>query len=181
MAKLTQDVSFGKNKVNPQDDIPQATTFSDLTIKSSPLQAKHLFTREEKESAPSTGTASLTTAPITTNKPDPLAIKREQEAADQLKEMKEKYEKLDVLFNEKSQKLANIEGALNNELKNREDFFKLKAILESEIKEVKDRAKELQLALRTARTEIQPQKIQSEQQADSPVNSAIKIDLNKKI
>lgn len=158
--KLSMKFSFGKKKMNPQDDIPQATTFASLTKKSNPKS-------EKKITPEGTGTASLTTVHYPdTNQQDSASVKREQESSAQLEDWKNKYEKLEALFNENSQKLVKAESSLTNELKNREDFFKLKAILESEIKEVKDRAKELQASLRNARMETEQQKIQAEQLKD---------------
>lgn len=176
MDKLNLKLSFGKKKINPQDDIPVATTFASLTKRSAFPDSSDLPKKEHTE--PATGTASLTTthydettaAGPDNNPPSGISVKndlavmkRERESSAQLEEWKKKYEKLDALFKEKSQQLEKAGNSLDNEIKNREDFFKLKAILESEIKEVKDRARDLQHALKNARMETEQQKLQAEQ------------------
>lgn len=176
MDKLNLKLSFGKKKINPQDDIPEATKFASLTEKSTFPASSDSQKKERAE--PATGTASLTTTHYDETtagqsdrhpsgdisvKNDLTVMKRELESSAQLAEWKEKYEKLDALFKEKSQQLEKAGSSLDNEIKNREDFFKLKAILESEIKEVKDRARDLQHALKNARMETEQQKLQAEQ------------------
>ncbi|MGE0267412.1 MAG: hypothetical protein AB7S78_03000 [Candidatus Omnitrophota bacterium] len=171
MDKLSMKLTFGKKRVNPQDDIPQATKFANLTKKSKPPSNDETLSAKEninnRNEPAGTGTASLTTTHYDdAGEQNSSSAKREQESSAHLEEWKNKYEKLEALFHENSRKLAQAEDQLTNELKNREDFFKLKAILESEIKEVKDRAKELQFSLKNARMETEQQKIQAEQLKD---------------
>ena len=84
------------------------------------------------------------------NSPDlPIAkpsesLERELAASSQLEALKAKYKKLDEMFQEKSEELQKADNTLMNEMKNRQDFDKLKELLEGELREVKGRARELQ-------------------------------------
>lgn len=91
---------------------------------------------------------------------------REHLATAQLDEWKQKYERLDKLFQEKSNQFSQAESELANEKQNRDDFFKLKTILENEIQEVKDRARDLQNTLKNAQMETEQQKVQAQQLRD---------------
>ncbi|MBZ0167430.1 MAG: hypothetical protein K8I00_11545, partial [Candidatus Omnitrophica bacterium] len=97
---------------------------------------------------------------------DIASRQREHLATVQLEELKQKYERLEKLFQEKSSQFAQAENQLEGELKNREDFFKLKTILESEIHDVKDRARDLQNTLKNAQMETEQQKVQAQQLRD---------------
>ncbi len=81
---------------------------------------------------------------------DKEKIDKEIELTSQLNELKQKYETLDKLLKEKSSLLERNEEALQNELKNRKDFNKVKDILEKELKETKERARGLQVELTDA-------------------------------
>src|SRR3989338_729224 len=85
-------------------------------------------------------------------------IDKEIELTSQLNELKEKHETLDRLFKEKSAALEKSEEALQNELKNRKEFNKVKDILEKELKETKDKARSLQVDLNNAGTEAEGHK-----------------------
>lgn len=85
-------------------------------------------------------------------------IDKEIELTSQLNELKEKHEILDRLFKEKSAALEKSEEALQNELKNRKEFNKVKDILEKELKETKDKARSLQVDLNSAGTEAEGHK-----------------------
>ncbi len=85
-------------------------------------------------------------------------IDKEIELTSQLNELKEKHETLDKLFKEKSAALEKSEEALQNELKNRKEFNKVKDILEKELKETKDKARSLQVDLNNAGTEAEGHK-----------------------
>lgn len=97
---------------------------------------------------------------------DASSRQREHLATVQLDEWKQKYERLDKLFQEKSNQFAQAESQLANELQNRDDFFKMKTILEDEIQEVKDRARDLQHTLKNAQMETEQQKVQAQQLRD---------------
>lgn len=97
---------------------------------------------------------------------DASSKQREHLATVQLDEWKVKYERLDKLFQEKSSHFAQAESQLSNERQNREDFFKLKTLLENELQEVKDRARDLQHTLKNAQMETEQQKVQAQQLRD---------------
>ncbi|MCA9394724.1 MAG: hypothetical protein KC900_11000 [Candidatus Omnitrophica bacterium] len=97
---------------------------------------------------------------------DASSRQREHLATVQLDEWKQKYERLDKLFQEKSSQFAQAESQLANEKQNRDDFFKLKSILENEIQEVKDHARDLQHTLKNAQMETEQQKVQAQQLRD---------------
>lgn len=82
-------------------------------------------------------------------------IEQEIDLAAQIQEWKEKYERLDNLFNEKSAALEKSEESLNTELNTRKEFNKLKDILEKELREAKDKARNIQGELNAARTEAE--------------------------
>jgi hypothetical protein len=74
-------------------------------------------------------------------------IEREIDLMAQLDEIKEQNKNLAKLFKEKSSTLEKAEESLENELRNRKEFNKLKDILEKELKESKDTSRELQMEL----------------------------------
>lgn len=83
-----------------------------------------------------------------------LALEKD-ELQTKYQDLLEKYQKLDQLFQEKSQDLEKSEKALTNELKNRKEFNKIKDLLEKELKENKDKGRDLQIASTTAQTEAE--------------------------
>lgn len=68
---------------------------------------------------------------------------------------KAKYEKLEILFQEKNAAFGKIEQALNNEIKNRADFEDLKYLLEEEIEKGKKKRRQLQVELDSLKMENQ--------------------------
>ena len=66
---------------------------------------------------------------------------------------REKYEKLEALFEEKSVALGKIEQALNNEIKNRTEFENFQYLLEEEIEKGKEKRRQLQAELDSMKTE----------------------------
>lgn len=107
---------------------------------------------------PSTGTAALRLD--TRSFSDKNSVETESDLAlrhDELEkkhsELIEKYQKLDALFQEKSQDLEKSEKALSNEVKHRKDFNKVKDLLEKELKDSKDKCRELEVQLTAAQTE----------------------------
>ena len=85
-------------------------------------------------------------------------IEQEIDIVAQIEEWKGKYERLDKLFNEKSAALAKSEESLQNELSNRKEFNKLKDMLERELREAKDKARNVQVELNAAKTEAEGSK-----------------------
>lgn len=80
-------------------------------------------------------------------------IDREIELMAQLDEIKEQNKNLDRLFKEKSAALEKAEESLENELRNRKEFNKVKDILEKELKESRDKSRDLQVELGAAKAE----------------------------
>ena len=85
-------------------------------------------------------------------------IEQEIDLAARIEEWKGKYERLDKLFNEKSAALTKSEEFLQNELSNRKEFNKLKDMLEKELREAKDKARNIQVELSAAKTEAEGSK-----------------------
>lgn len=82
-------------------------------------------------------------------------IEEEIDLTLQFHELKEKYEKLDFLFKEKSSDLERTQRSLETELRTRKEFNKVKDILEKELKDVKDRSHNFQIELTSAKTETE--------------------------
>ncbi len=107
--------------------------------------------------APTMGTAALSVKLI----PPPPALSKEEEKSLQthidislqLTELKTKYEKINMLLTEKNIELDKTKIALENELKNRKEFNKVKDLLEKEIKDTKDRARDVQNELGNTQSE----------------------------
>ena len=106
------------------------------------------------------GTLSLKTIPdqasATANKLSHLeekSIEEEVITTTELAELKQRYEKLNVMFQEKSTEFDKIQQLYNYEVGHRKDFNKVKDILEKELKEVKDRAKNIQAELNKSKNE----------------------------
>ncbi|GEM_PF-3273302 len=91
----------------------------------------------------------------TLSKEEEKHIEEEIDLTLQMHELKEKYEKLDSLFKEKSSELEKIQRSLETELRTRKEFNKVKDILEKELKDVKDRSHNVQIELISAKTETE--------------------------
>ncbi len=105
------------------------------------------------------GTAAMTIEPYVTAEAaqitkheSELSLKHDELQA-QYKELEEKYNRLDALFNEKSDNLEKTEKNLAHEIKTHKEFNKVKDILEKELKETKDRCRNLQIDVTSAQTE----------------------------
>lgn len=95
---------------------------------------------------------------VTLSAAEEKKIEQEIDLAAQIEEWKVKYERLDKLFNEKSAALTKSEEFLQNELSNRKEFNKLKDMLEKELREAKDKARNVQVELNVAKTEAEGSK-----------------------
>lgn len=95
---------------------------------------------------------------VTLSAAEEKKIEQEIDLAARSEEWKGKYERLDKLFNEKSAALTRSEESLQNELSNRKEFNKLKDMLERELREAKDKARNVQVELSTAKTEAEGSK-----------------------
>ena len=134
-----------------------------ITKSPSPITAREVLKRlniDEKETAAESNSQSqiaqkpVTETPAVNQKESELLIKYEETAAE-YQDLQLKYEKLSSLLNEKIGLADKHEKSLNHELKNRKEFNKVKDILEKELKDHRDKAKDLQASLTTAQTEVQ--------------------------
>lgn len=105
------------------------------------------------------GTAAMTIEPYVaaeaaqiTKHESELSLKHDELQA-QYKELEEKYNRLDALFHEKSDNLEKTEKNLSHEIKTHKEFNKVKDIFEKELKETKDRCRNLQIDVTSAQTE----------------------------
>jgi len=119
-----------------------------------------------KEESPKTGTASLR---LDEQPPDPTPVpskKRELSSAEELSrqcdilrkqydELQDNHSRLDTLFQEKCSALNKTESFLDNELTNRKEFNKVKDLLEKELKESRDKSRNLKIELANSQTEAQ--------------------------
>jgi len=94
-----------------------------------------------------TGTASLKTIPA-----EDSSIPLDQDI------IKENFDQLEKLLKEKNTALENSEQALNNELKNRQEFEKIKILLETELFDTRQKAKKVQEELTSTSQESQQYK-----------------------
>lgn len=69
------------------------------------------------------------------------------------RELQDKYTKLESMLHEKNTQLEKTDKNLTIELKNQKEFNKIKDVLEKEIKDGKDKYRDLQAALATSQTE----------------------------
>ena len=84
------------------------------------------------------------------------AVVRAQEHAvrtDEASDWQTKYERIEILFFEKSTLLEKLEKSFENEIKNRKEFSLLKDILEEQIEKAKERNRHLQSELSSLRNE----------------------------
>ncbi len=95
------------------------------------------------ETLPDTGREDQTTTSIQTTSDPELLLK---------------YERLEALFKEKGEELEKKEKTLENELKARKDFNKVKDVFEKELKDVKDKNHKLQLELTASQSEVENSK-----------------------
>lgn len=107
-----------------------------------------------------TGTASLRLDRGLSATPRPDTLEAESDWAFKYEELqkerdtlKEKFERLDSLFKEKGDAFDKSEKALANEVKNRKEFNKVKDLLEKELKDNKDKYRELEVKLTSSETE----------------------------
>ncbi|MBI5415640.1 MAG: hypothetical protein HZA29_02380 [Candidatus Omnitrophica bacterium] len=85
-------------------------------------------------------------------------IEQEIDLTARLEEWKEKYGRLDKIFQEKSAALAKNEELLQAELNNRKEFNKFKDMLEKDLKDARDKARTVQVELNGTRAEAESYK-----------------------
>lgn len=147
--KLPLKLPFGKP--GPEaDDIPKVA----------PLPSLKEYLEKEQ-----TGTAAIKVAPAeepagetSLSREEEKSIEKEIDMSIRLNELREKYDKLDALFNEKSAELEKTKTLLDNEIKNRKEFNKVKDLLEKELKDSKDKARDVQVELNNAQMESESHK-----------------------
>ncbi len=165
---------FKKNKLDsadPLSDLPESKPLPNLKD----FLAKETIPETEHVEQPSAEETSIlsplteTIIPSQTDTPAPIGeeipigkplseeeekeIENEINLTSQLDELKEKHTRLDSLFQEKSLELEKTKTNLENELKNRKEFNKIKDLLEKEIKEAKDKTKDVHAELNTEKSD----------------------------
>lgn len=154
LSRILEKLNFGKKGPESRED-----------SETMPLPSLKDYTAEEKErtllNKTPTGTASLTTNSIEENPSSEPPIEetvtvdeQESKLPSQLSELQEKYDRLDTLFKEKSNELQSTKESLNNEIKNRSEFNKVKDLLEKELKDSKDKARNIESDGQNIRDEI---------------------------
>ena len=94
--------------------------------------------------------------PFSNSKEEKNVIRAHEEHAVQIDEPSDwqtKYEKIEILFFEKSTMLEKLEKSFANEIKNRKEFNLLRDILEEQIEKTKERNRQLQAELISLRNE----------------------------
>jgi len=194
---LTGIVGKVKNKLNINTDdisVPEPTPMPGL--KEHLEKVRRERESQHGSSSPQTGTKSVTTGAIhatpnpqtqavdptspaaeTTHSITPVEnqdlkqdLNKEINASVELTELKEKYERLDKLFKEKSSELDNVKQTLESEQKNRKDFNKVKDLLEKELSDTKDRVRKIGLELTNNQAESESLKKQITQLEDKAAN-----------
>jgi hypothetical protein len=97
-------------------------------------------------------------AEATLSKEEEEKIEKEIEWLAELNGLKEKYAKLESLFNEKSSEYEKTKESLDHELQNRKEFNKVKDLLEKEVRDSKDKTRSIQGELNNTQTENENQK-----------------------
>ena len=128
-----------------------------------------------KDEGPLTGTASLKTSPSFempqiqgatdpfNEEPQiyaPAQPPAQSETSDKTNELREKYDKLQALFEEKSAELENTKKQIQNETQNRKEFEKIKSLLESELNNTKEKTRNIQVKLNSLNAENESYKTQ---------------------
>jgi len=157
--KLFRKISVGKKKKKISvEPIPFESIQDSSKTEKPPLEKPSL-------EMPETGTASIVTESAgpsvqksTLSQEEENQLKKEIDLSTQLNELKEKCTNLDKLFNENSGALEKAQSALDNELRNRKEFNKVKDILEKELKDIKDRARNTQVELTSTQAESESSK-----------------------
>lgn len=166
-----QDLNFDVPRPTPISSLKEALEIEKKLKEKQALKGKATF-----KDAPMGGTAGIKVQPPAEEikpavvKENPALSPEEEKKLEaeldstlQLSEVKEKYEKLDKLFKEKSEQLDYLQKSLDNELKNKKEFNKVKDILEKELKEQKDRNRDVQAALTASNNDNESQKKRIEQ------------------
>ena len=130
------------------------------------LSLKDVLLKEKNKSfkmeEPKEGTASLKITPIETpnikpslSNEDEKNIEEEITFATELSELKEKHQRLDKLFIERTQEYEKNKSALDSELRNRKEFNKVRDLLEKELSDTKDRLRKTQAEAASTKMETE--------------------------
>ncbi len=169
LGNITDKLKIGKKK-NQEDHLdenslpPLKDIFELDTNKKAPIAFIDENNASTLPKEPQTGTMSLKADKIEPvnfedlksnllSKEDEKNIDQEINAATELSELKQKYEKLDELFKERSAEYEKTKTALDNEQKIRKEFNKVKDILEKELSETKEKARKTQADFISAQAE----------------------------
>lgn len=82
-------------------------------------------------------------------------IETEIDLSAELKELKTKHERLEKIFQERNAEFEKNQEELNNELKNRKEFNKIKDLLEKELKDAKNQSRDSQTKLNLIMAEME--------------------------
>jgi len=85
-------------------------------------------------------------------------IEAEIDLSTELKELKTKHERLEKIFQERNAEFEKNQEELNNELKNRKEFNKIKDLLEKELKDTKNQSRDAQTKLNLVMAEMEAHK-----------------------
>lgn len=122
--------------------------------------------------APTTN-AVPTTNPAPTTSPQPMVkplspkqlnneeirkIEVEIDLSTELNELKTRHERLEKIFQERNSEFEKNQEELNNELKNRKEFNKIKDLLEKELKDAKNQSRDSQTKLNLVMAEMEGHK-----------------------
>ncbi|MFH1360799.1 MAG: hypothetical protein ABIJ41_07205 [Candidatus Omnitrophota bacterium] len=178
-----------KDKKEPSKDPESLKILDRLGLREDPKKEGHLTIKDIKEPPPEAA-AEITQIAEDNIKPEALLEDSQEQSREvALRDLQEKYERLETLFNEKSQELEKAQKALSIELKAKKDFNIVKDILEKELKEVKDRAHKLHLEVGAAQAESENHQRRIAQLEDKIISKEKEIkekekeidELNKKI
>lgn len=180
LAPLLNIRSFGKKEKGEREGLPPLPGLMDA------LKSKAFLSRideKNKKSMPSLGDTKIGTASIKTYPANPPPIQEEiykaKPAADsqaqlskeeehlieeeihlksELDELKEKHTRVEKILKEKTDELEKIKWQLDNELKNKKEFNRVKDILEKELSDTKDKTRKIQTELNTINAETESYK-----------------------
>lgn len=105
-------------------------------------------------------------------KPSPLTpeeekiIDKDLEASLESTELQQKYERVEKILKERTEELEQAKTDLDNEVKNRKEFNKVKDLLEKEISETKEKTRKAQVELASAQSEKDSYKMRISQLED---------------
>jgi hypothetical protein len=164
---LPKNQSTGKNILNWL--LPRKKKEStDLAFKEQLETEKKMFYKNRSSLSTASGTASLRTndsnhPQISLSREESFSIEKTIESSSKIDELRSKYERLDKLFKEKSLEFDRTSETLNNELRVKKEFNKVKDILEKELTDTREKVRLSQSDLNTSQIENDGSKKRIEQ------------------